>query len=275
MTLGIDIGGTNLCFGLVNNGILMQRFSTPSFTPDATMEQTLDYLAKQIDRILSPNTKKIGIGVPSVVDVERGIVYDTQNIPSWKEVPLKAHLEAKYSLPVAINNDANCFAMGAYGTYPENERPEVLVGITLGTGVGMGIVDHGVLFCGVNCGAGELGCLPYRGSIIEDFTSKKFFADKPWDAQGTAEAALTGNRGAIAIYEDFGRHMGALICDVMFAYDPSHIAIGGGIAHAWPLFRPAMENYLKRNFPYRKALERIVIQPKVEEDIQLIGASLI
>lgn len=275
MRLGIDIGGTNLCLGLVRDGRISDRFSAPSFARGDSMEQTLDYLSAQIDKILHPETKRIGIGVPSVVDVKRGIVYDTQNIPSWKEVPLKAHLEAKYSLPVAINNDANCFAMGAYGTYPENERPEVLVGITLGTGVGMGIVDHGVLFCGVNCGAGELGCLPYRGSIIEDFTSKKFFADKPWDAQGTAEAALTGNRGAIAIYEDFGRHMGALICDVMFAYDPSHIAIGGGIAHAWPLFRPAMEDYLKRNFPYRKALERIVIQPKVEEDIQLIGASLI
>lgn len=275
MTLGIDIGGTNLCLGLVNDGILMQRFSTPSFEPGASLEQTLDYLSTQIDRILSPGTQKIGIGVPSVVDVKRGIVYDTQNIPSWKEVPLKAHLEAKYQVPVAVNNDANCFAMGAYGTFPENARPEVLVGITLGTGVGMGIVENGRLFCGYNCGAGELGCLPYRNSIIEDYVSKKFFVDKPWDAHGTANAALEGNLGAIAIYEEFGRHMGALLCDVMFAYDPSHIVIGGGIANAYALFRPAMEAYLKQNFPYRKALERVVIQPLVSDDVQLIGASMI
>ena len=74
MRLGIDIGGTNLCLGLVKDGQVDRMFSTPSFAKDATMDQTLDYLSRQIDRILDPDTRKIGIGVPSVVDVRRGIV---------------------------------------------------------------------------------------------------------------------------------------------------------------------------------------------------------
>ena len=169
MTLGIDIGGTNLSLGLVQEGVIKDSFSAPSFPQDATLEQTLDYLGGLIDRIITRDTIKIGIGVPSVVDVHKGIVYDTQNIPSWKEVPLKAYLEDRFHVPVAVNNDANCYALGIYGLYPAAQKPELLVAVTLGTGVGMGIVVEGRLLNGANCGAGELGSLVYRDSVIEDY----------------------------------------------------------------------------------------------------------
>ena len=174
-TLGIDIGGTNLSLGLVDDGKIVQGIHTPSFHPGMTLDETLDYLAAQIEKIFRVGTEKIGIGVPSVVDVKQGIVYDTQNIPSWTEVPLKEHLEKRFGVPVDVNNDANCFAMGVYGTYPVDSKPETLVVVTLGTGVGMGIVHEGKLFCGANCGAGELGCLPFKDGILEDYCSKKFF----------------------------------------------------------------------------------------------------
>ena len=174
-TLGIDIGGTNLSLGLVDDGKIVQGIHTPSFHPGMTLEETLDYLAAQIEKIFRVGTEKIGIGVPSVVDVKQGIVYDTQNIPSWTEVPLKEYLEKRFDVPVDVNNDANCFAMGVYGAYPADAKPETLVVVTLGTGVGMGIVIDGQLFCGANCGAGELGCLPFKDGILEDYCSKKFF----------------------------------------------------------------------------------------------------
>ena len=155
MTLGIDIGGTNISFGLVENGTIREGFSVRSFAPGSTLAETLDYLSAQIRRIIRPDTRRIGIGVPTVVDVERGIVYDALNIPSWKEVPLKDELEKRFEVPVSVNNDANCFAMGVYGTYPADAKPRLLVVATLGTGVGIGIVNEGKLFCGVNCGAGE------------------------------------------------------------------------------------------------------------------------
>ena len=176
MILGIDLGGTNLCLGLVDGGKVLRMISVPSFDRSFTLEQTLEYLAQQISSVFDASVEKIGIGVPSVVDVEKGIVYDAANIPSWKEVHLKDFLEARFGVPVNINNDANCYAMGAYGLYPEDARPKTLVTVTLGTGMGIGIVDHGRLMCGVNCGAGELGYLDYNGGCLEEFCSKQFFA---------------------------------------------------------------------------------------------------
>ena len=274
-TLGIDIGGTNLSLGLVEGGKIVQGIHTPSFRPGMTLDETMDYLSAQIHKIFHPGVQKIGVGVPSVVDVRRGIVYDTQNIPSWKEVPLKENLESRFRVPVAVNNDANCFAMGVYGTYPADAKPENLVVVTLGTGVGMGIVVNGELYCGSNCGAGELGCLPYQDGILEDYCSKKFFTGAGVEGREAAKKALEGDPDALLLFEEFGRHMGALMCTVLFAYDPSHIAIAGGVANNYPFFRGAMEDYVRKYFPYRKAVERLVIDLCTDDNIPVIGASLI
>lgn len=275
MTLGIDVGGTNLVLGQVRDGQIVRRVSTPWFPHEADLQQTLDILSEQIADMLTPDTEKIGIGVPSVVDVNRGIVYDTVNIPSWTEVPLKDYLEERFHLPVAVNNDANCYAMGVYQGYPEDAKPEVLVVITLGTGVGMGIVDRGRLFVGANCGAGELGSLPYRGATLESYCSKQFFAGTGWDSLSASIAARDGDPRATALFSDLGKRVGDLLCTVMFAYDPSHIALGGGVAYTYPLFRQSMEARLKRDFPYRKSLERLRIDVCTGDDIPVIGASLI
>ena len=274
-TLGIDIGGTNLNLGLVENGRIAQRISVPSFTQDSTLDQTLDYLSAQIHKIIHPGTDRIGIGVPSVVDIKQGIVYDTQNIPAWKEVPLKAFLENRFQVPVSVNNDANCFAMGVYGTFPEDAKPETLVVATLGTGVGIGIVNDGKLFCGANCGAGELCCLPYKDSILEDYCSKKFFSGSGWGSKDAAKAALEGNPDALLLFDEFGRHLGALLCTILYAYDPSHIALAGGVANNYPFFCQSMEEYVRSNYPYRKSLERLTIDICTNDDIPVLGASLI
>ena len=275
MTLGIDIGGTNVSLGLVRQGVLQHAFSAPSFPPEASLEQTLESLSAHIRRIITPETRKIGIGVPSVVDVKEGIVYDTQNIPSWKEVPLKAYLEERFQIPVAVNNDANCYALGIYAQYPATARPELLVAITLGTGVGMGIVEEGRLFCGANCGAGELGSMPYRDALIEDFCGRHFFERNNWDSRQASAAAEAGDPKALALFDDLGRNLGALLCVVLFAYDPSHIAFGGGIANNYRWFRGAMEAYLREHFPYRKALERLNVDIFTDNNIPVIGAALL
>ena len=275
MTLGIDIGGTNLSFGLVEDGKVTRGFSVPSFAPGATLEETLEYLASQIQKIFNPAVEKIGIGVPSVVDVKKGIVYDTQNIPSWTTVPLKEYLEERFPVPVAVNNDANCYALGVYGTYPADAKPETLVAITLGTGMGLGIVDGGRLFCGANCGAGELGCLPYGDSIIEDYCSKKFFTGAGLNSKEAYKAAEAGDPATLAFFEEFGRHMGAALCALMYAYDPDRIALAGGIANNHPFFRRAMETYVKENFPYRKAVERLKIDICTDSNLPVIGAALL
>lgn len=275
MILGVDIGGTNICFGLAENGKLVRLESVPSFFREATLEDTLTYLSEQIERFVPAGLERIGIGVPSVVDLKQGVVYDTVNIPSWQEVPLKAYLEDRFHIPVAINNDANCFTMGAYGMYPADEKPEVLVGITLGTGVGIGIVDRGRLFCGATCGAGELGSLPYDGGMLEDACSKKFYATRGWEGPVAARCAREGDPAALAFFEELGRNLGAMLCTVLYAYDPSHIAFGGGGAWNYPLFCASMEAYAHDHFPYRKALERLSVDVFTGNEIPVLGATLI
>lgn len=275
MILGIDLGGTNLCLGLVENGIVKERISVPSFEPSATLDETLEYLAEQIAKVLTPQITKIGIGVPTVVDVHRGIVYEAANIPSWTEVHLKDFLEARFGLPVSVNNDANCYAMGAYGKYPEDAKPESLVAMTLGTGLGIGIVDNGRLICGVNCGAGELGYLGYNGGCLEEFCSKQFFAKYNADSYELSLAAQAGDPEALKIFKEFGRHLGYAVSIVMFAYDPSHVVFGGGIANALPLFKDSIMEYLRENFPLSKSVDRLVIDAQTSIDTPILGASLI
>ena len=276
MTLGIDIGGTTICLGVIENGKVLRKETVPSFALGMTMEQTLDYLSSHIAPIVGKeNVEKIGIGVPCVVDTVKGIVYDAVNIPSWNEVALKDYLEGKFHCPVAINNDANCFAMGAYGMFPEDSKPEVLVGVTLGTGVGIGIIDRGRLFNGANCGAGELGSMPFKEGILEEICSRMFFVEAGIGCKEAAEAAGRNDPEALALFEKFGRNLGELLCIVMYAYDPSHIVLGGGIAYSYPYFRAAMETYIRENFPYTKIAEKLCIEVFTGNDIPLIGASLI
>ena len=86
--------------------------STEKTPTNDSYDQVLNKLIELITSVFSKKTTAIGIGVPSVVDVEHGIIYDVINIPSWKEVPLKSILESHFKVPVFINNDANCFALG-------------------------------------------------------------------------------------------------------------------------------------------------------------------
>ena len=275
MVLAVDLGGTNLCIGLVDNGVVINMASVPSFRPSATMQQTLEYLAEQISIMMNPSVEKIGIGVPSVVDVERGIVYDAANIPSWKEVHLKSFLEERFGLPVSVNNDANCYAMGAYGTYPADAKPDVLVTVTLGTGIGIGVVDHGRLFCGVNCGAGELGYLDYKDGCLEEYCSRQFFDRHGVKPHEASAAALAGDVESMKLFEEFGRNLGYALMVLMFAYDPSHIVLGGGIANALPLFRDPMIGYLKEKFPFKNNIEKLITDVRTGGEISIIGASLI
>lgn len=276
MILGVDLGGTNLSLGLVDNGVVIKSVSVPSFSSSATLEETLSYLAEQISSMLrQERVTRIGIGVPSVVDVSRGIVYEAANIPSWKEVPLKDYLEDRFRIPVHVNNDANCYAMGAYGSYPADSKPEVLVTVTLGTGIGIGIVDHGRLMCGVNCGAGELGYLPYKEGCLEDYCSRQFFDRHHVKPHEGCSAAIDGDAESILLFEEFGRNLGHALMVLMYAYDPSHIVLGGGIANALPLFRGAMERYVKERFPFPSNVERLTVDVKTDNEIPIIGASLI
>jgi glucokinase len=111
--IGIDLGGTNARVGLVTGDVISGIHAT-RINGAGTVEQVLQDIFMLTDTVINPSVKAIGIGVPSVVDVAQGIVYDVQYIPSWKEVPLKSIMQERYGIPVFVNNDANCFALGEF-----------------------------------------------------------------------------------------------------------------------------------------------------------------
>ena len=270
MLLGIDIGGTTISLGLVEGTDIVKKVCVRSFAPGAALEETLDYLCKQIDSIITPEVKSIGTGVPTLVDAVTGTVYDAANIPSWVEVPLKDILEKRYWLPVSVNNDANCYALGASAKLGRD-----LVCITLGTGTGVGIVSGGKVFSGANCGAGEICSLPYNGKDYESFCSKQFFITQCVSPREASEAASRGELWAIKMYEEFGRHMGELITTVLYAYDPSCIVLGGGVANSAYLFMKSMKQTIRERYAYKRFLDKLDILAMPEADLALLGASLL
>lgn len=269
MKIGIDIGGTTIGAGLVDNGKVISRTDGASFPAGASLDATLDQLSLRIADLLNPAVDSIGIGVPSVVDPLEGIVYDTANIPSWKKVHLKAYLESRFGVTVKIDNDANCFAMGAAVT--ANAMKDVLVAVTLGTGVGVGIVAGGRLLRGRCCGAGELCCLPYKDGVIEDYTSSKFFSSLGTTAYD-ASLNLADSQG---IFDEFGEHLGWLTSVILYAYDPHVVVYGGGIARSFDCFAPALRESLNRYFAYTGNLAGLRLQASTDSDAAIIGAAML
>ena len=273
MLLGIDIGGTTINMGLVKDSDLVVKKTVPSFKKEWNKQQTLDYLCDEIAGIITPDVERIGIGVPTLVDPAKGIAYQAANIPSWDEVNIKEAVEKRFKVPVSVNNDSNCFALGAAAKLGCKDR--VVVGITLGTGLGVGVIVDGKLLDGSHCGVGEIGALPYSGFDYEEFCSKKFFTARGWQGKAASEEAEKGAPAVLAMFKEFGRHLGEFLAVVMFAYDADCIVLGGGVANGYKHFGESMEKTLAMRYPYVKALESLRIEVLPQGDIPVLGASLL
>lgn len=271
MTIGIDLGGTNVRCGLADNGIIVTRITEPCLS-DQPEEVVIGQIKGLIQRLINPSVKGIGIGVPSVVDMQKGIVYNVANIPSWKEVHVKETLEAEFGIPVYVNNDANCFALGEHRC-GAGKYFRAMLGVTLGTGVGAGIIINNELFCGSNTGAGEIGCLPYLEHTLEFYCGSAFFEEfHDTSGQEAMQDAEKGSTGALKIWEEFGKHIGVLVKIILFTYDPEAIVFGGSIANAYPYFKEAMLREMA-NFDYPETLKNISILISTRDDISLLGAA--
>jgi len=271
MTIGIDLGGTNVRCGLVENGNVIAKLSE-SCRAEKSESEVVDQIKDLISRLISSSVKGIGVGVPSVVDMQKGIVYNVQNIPSWKEVHLKELLEAHFGLPVHVNNDANCFALGEHRCGVGKPFRNML-GVTLGTGVGAGLIINNELYCGSNTGAGEIGCLPYLEHTLEFYCGSAFFvAYHNTTGKEAVQRAANGDAHAKRIWEEFGKHMGVLVKIILFAYDPDAIIFGGSIANAFTYFKEAMWNEMG-TFDYPETLKKIQIATSVNDDISILGAA--
>jgi glucokinase len=271
MFIGVDLGGTNIRAGITEDGVIT-AVKQIFLTDKESLQKTLSQLTAIIRSLLRPEVKGIGIGVPSVVDIKNGIVFDVVNIPSWQRVELKKILEAEFKIPVFVNNDVNCFALGEH-QYGQAKSFSSFVALALGTGLGAGIIINDFLYSGNNCGAGEIGSLPYLDSNYEFYTSSSFFeAIHSTTALKAHNAALRGEKEALKIWNEYGFHLGNVMKAVVYTYDPEAIILGGSISKAYPFFEDAMKKALS-DFQFPETIKRLKILKSNVENIALLGAA--
>ncbi len=148
-----------------------------------------------------------------------------------------------------------------------------IVGLILGTGFGAGLIMNGKLVSGENCGAGEVGMLPYKDSIFEHYCSGQFFEiQKNKKGQEVFDLAQNGDPKAIEMYKEFGTHVGNAIKAVMYAYDPALIILGGSVSNAFHLFKDTMREAMA-DFAYPESLKKLKIEISELEHVAVLGAA--
>jgi len=269
--IGVDLGGTNVRAGRVADGSILQE-STRKVSSDAAEEVVLEEIADTIQEVMTPETTAIGIGVPSVVDVDTGVVYNVENIPSWQEVHLKQFLEERFSVAAYVNNDVNCFVLGEH-SFGQGRNHDSVVGLALGTGLGGGIVIDNKLYAGASCGAGEFGMVPYRDHLLEHYCSGEFFRMvHQTDGASVLRRAMDGDQAAQAIFDEFGEHLGNAIILVLHTVDPELIILGGSVSQAFEYFEASMRRQLQ-TFAFPKTIESLQIVCSTLPNVAVLGAA--
>lgn len=269
--IGIDLGATNIRGAYVYENNLSEIIKQRIHSNGTELEVLNDVFALT-DQLMQDDITAIGIGVPSVVDTEEGIVYDVQYIPSWKEVHLKTHMEQRYGVPVFVNNDANCFALGEY-YFGKGKGYNSMIGLTVGTGVGAGIIINKKLYAGHNCGAGEFGTVDYLDKIYEYYCSGSFF-ENVYELKGefVFEKAQQGDAQSLKLYNELGGHLGNCIKMIMYTYDPQLIVLGGSVRNAYEYYQEAMWERIK-TCVYSKSAERLIIEISSLQNSGILGAA--
>ena len=269
--LGVDLGGTTVTVGAVVGGSV-ERVVSRRISAQSAEEVVLAEVVDAIAGLFDDSVVGIGCGVPSVVDVDTGVVYDVENIPSWREVPLRALLEQRFGVPCYVNNDANAYVVGEY-IFGKGRGFRHVVGITLGTGLGVGVITNGSLYAGANCGAGEIGVMPHRDATVEAYAAGQYF---PRECGVTGEVAYRrardGDPEALAWFESYGAEVGDAIMIVLYAFDPEAIILGGSISRAFDLFESGMRRSL-RSFAYPHVVERLIVEPSELENAAVLGSA--
>lgn len=270
--IGVDIGGTNIRVGKVHRNNSIIDLYSQQITSTGSEQKVVDEIITSVYKTFNDSVLGIGVGVPSVVDVKNGIVYDVQNIPSLKEVYLKKILEEEFKVPAYINNDANCFVVGEkYFGIGKNYKD--IVGVILGTGFGSGLYTNDKLYLGANCGAGEFGMLPYKDSNYEKYCSGQFFT-KNLNTTGEEiyKRAVNGEKAALEIFNEFGQNIGYAISAIILTLDPEIIILGGSVSKAYEYFKNSMKDVLN-NFPYQNSIKKLKIVASKLNQVSILGAA--
>jgi len=271
--IGVDLGGTKVAAGLLKGNDILGQCHRLLPLENITAEKITQTLIDVIGDVFNENAKCIGIGIPSLVDRDNGVVDEVQNIPAWRNIHVKNILEKQFGIPVYLDNDANCFALGEYRFGRHASNVKSFVGLTIGTGMGAGIINKGYLLSDAHCGSGEFGSIQYLDGILEDYCSGKFF-QKHYDEAGEimAEQAKAGNPSALKAFDEFGKHLGNAVKTILFTVDPSMIVIGGSVVKSHTYFEEAMWEQI-RSFPYAKVVDDLRLKFTRNSKNAILGAA--
>ena len=245
--IGVDIGGTSIVAARFSESEMFEWADIPTGA-DRSAEEIMESLFQVIRRVMSEEVVGIGIGIPGYMDAGTGEVLFINNIPSFNGFSVKQAVEKEFKLPTFQNNDANCFALGE-AWYGAGKPFKHMVGITLGTGMGGGIIIDRKVYSGLAGGAGEVGCFEFRGAMAEKSCAAAFFEDN-YQTNGAElyKKATQNDREALRIFEEAGHNIGDMIRILMFILAPEAIVIGGSISGAWEFMEKAIRQKMNE-FP--------------------------
>jgi glucokinase len=287
LTVGVDIGGTKVLGGLVDDEgqvIAQARRDTPA--DDIT--KTLDFIVEVVTELSAGHeVTGVGIGAAGWFDATRSRALFAPNL-AWRDEPLRQRIEERLPLPVVVENDANAAAWAEFRYGAAREAAESMVLVTVGTGIGCGIVLGGRLLTGANgiaaepghtrsvpdgrpCGCGRHGCLEQyaSGTALVRAARERAEAD-PASAQGLLElaggtveaitglhvtrAAHEGDQASCAAFAEIGQWLGSGLADLVYVVDPEVVVLGGGVVEAGDLLLGPTREAFFRELPARGKL---------------------
>ena len=310
--IGIDVGGTNVKIALVDEkGKIIYSNSVPTYAKMG-YEYTVNNI-KQSIRDLMKETRTdektieaIGFDFPGQVDYKKGIVKLAPNIPGWVNVPIAKMIEDEFHIPTRIDNDVRCAALGELN-FGAGKGCENFVCITVGTGIGSGLVINGKLVRGASnaageighiklvakdgaiCGCGDTGCLeayasgPSIVAMAQDYIkggkSTKFRELAGVDAEITpylvAKAAEAGDPVAKRIFEIMGEYIGLGLTSVVNLLNPEKIIIGGGVAESGELLLAPIRKTIKERAMVIAGEAVEIVPAQLGNSAGVIGASML
>lgn len=304
MHLGIDIGGTNVKFGIVDSDLNLIFHSSEKLPLQLNQPEIVSWLQSQIQNqiINFPSISTIGIGIPGIISKE-GIIIVSPNIPQLSGVEIKLTLEKHFRRKIAIDNDANVAALAEL--YCGNGKGlHDFVYITLGTGVGGALVLDGKIYHGSNFGAGEIGHIiinpydelnhekPYRTGVLEEYLGKeaiirtaknltKKYENSPivknelWDVADISDYADKGDKLSIETMKLCGYYLGLGIVSVANLLDVPNFILGGGISKSSDIFYKSANDTAKQRVLPQLEKQLSVNKAVFSEKSGIIGAAIL
>lgn len=310
--IGIDLGGTNIVAGVVNeNYEIVSKASTKTNLPRSGEEIAADMSAMSEQAVKEAgitmnDVEWIGVGTPGSVNAEEGVVQYSNNL-GFKNTPLAKYINAKLNKKVFVENDANAAAYGEY-VAGAAKGAKTAVCITLGTGVGGGIIIDGKIYSGANYAAGEIGhtvldvngpmCTCGRRGCFEVFSSAtglirmtKEAMDKDpksimheitkerngkVSARTSFEAMRAGDKSAKEVVDTYIKYLAAGITNTINIFQPDILCIGGGVSHEGaPLLDPVKEIVKREVYTRDSDKNTEIVTAKLGNDAGIIGAAFL